>query len=236
MPARFAVLVGLLSGVPASGGERYYATFFGSQSVPRRAPLTHTFVAIMRVSDTPVGRSVAVRSISWLPATLVIRDLRFRPEPGVNLPLPETLALVRGQGQRVSVWGPYEIPPEVHARLTAQADRVDSGYYQYQAIDDIRRAPDVVDCIHAVTDADPRFGRGHYPLSRFGESATHRIVQQFFARGLILNRDSDNGGLLSLLGVASEEVVRRDYRDAPLPRFDPFWRLRGRWLPTRWDR
>ena len=94
----------------------------------------------------------------------------------------------------------------------------------------------MVDCIHAVTDADPVFDRERYPLVRFGESATHRVAQQFVQRGLILDRGSDDGWLLARVGVPLGKVVRRDFRP-PLTSvaLDPGWRLRGTLLPTRYD-
>ena len=237
MPARLALAIILSLAAPAAAEERYYVTFFGSQSTPRVARGTHTFVAVSRVAASAVGPVVDTRVISWLPATLAIKPLRFRPEPGVNLPLDRTLDYVRGNGERVSVWGPYRVLPEPYHRLIAQADLVDSGYYQYQAIDSIRPAPDVVDCIHAVTDADPSFGRYYYPLLRFGDSATHRVVQQFFERDLILDRHVDQGWLLPRLGVPPGEVARRDFRGSlVIPGLDPGWRLRGTLLPTRWGR
>ena len=95
-------------------GERYYLLLFGSESVPKRAVLTHTWGTVVRVPSPPADGSppaVEAHTISWMPETFVIRPFRFSVEAGVNLDLPATVRFVSGQGQRVTLFGPHEIRP-----------------------------------------------------------------------------------------------------------------------------
>ena len=195
---------------PAAAGDRHYVIPFGSQSVPKLPQFTHTWLTTVRVPGDPAA-ALEVRTTSWLPAKLVIRDAKLRPEPGVNLTLADTLAFAAKTNQRVSVWGPYEVLPGTYANAVRQWDKVESGFYQYLAVDGLRRDPAVADCIHAVTDADPEFGRRHYPLRRFGESATRYVAGQFYSRRLVIDDDRDHGWLLAKLGVPAD-VVRRTVR------------------------
>src|SRR6516162_290722 len=72
----------------ASPGERCYALIFASQTVPRRPAEAHT--------------------ISWVPATLDIQPLCLCVEQGVNLNLYDAIRYAQSNGERVSMWGPYE--------------------------------------------------------------------------------------------------------------------------------
>lgn len=230
MPPRLVVLLAAAVLVIGPGrgaaADRYFVVVFGSQSMPKVPQQTHTFLTGFRV---PAGQTAPadVFTISWLPATLVIRDLRLHPEPGVNLTLDQTLQLVTAQRQRVSLWGPYEVPPAVFGQFYRQYLRVAGGNYLYQAVDNINPNPRVVDCIHAVSDADPLFGRGHYPLVRFGTPASHHIVRQFFERNEVIDPAADHGGYLTALGVTAYPVIRREFRDIPGGRAPDWgWRLR----------
>ncbi len=72
----------------AAPGERFYVLVFASQSVPRTPAYAHTWATVVRAVDRPGGRPAPeAHTISWLPATLDIRPLRPRVEPGVNLGL-----------------------------------------------------------------------------------------------------------------------------------------------------
>ncbi len=236
MPARWlAALFALaVAAAPGHAGERYFVVLFGSQSPPRLTFVAHTFATAVKVTDdlaAPGGVSVDAKTISWLPATLVIRGLHLRPEPGVNLSLADSLKYAADTGQRMTAWGPYEIPPDSYGRLVRQYDRVAGGFYQYQAVDSLNPDPRVANCIHAVTDTDPRFGRGRYPLLRVGDSATHHIVRQFFQRDRIIDPAADHGWLLGRLGVPGD-VVRHEFVAAPGgPGLDLGWRVRPP-LPT----
>src|SRR5438067_13109019 len=94
--AIFGVISALAPG-PARGAERYYAMIFGSQSSPKQLRYTHTWATFIRAvgeGDDPNGYQVHLHTISWLPASYVIRVLSPVPEEGVNLDLYATLDAV----------------------------------------------------------------------------------------------------------------------------------------------
>src|SRR6516162_9703573 len=96
---RAAVVMAIAALTPGSaqGGERYYVMIFGSQSSPKLLRYTHTWATFIRVvgeGDDPRGYQVYPHTISWLPASLVVRVLSPVPEQGVNLELYATLDVV----------------------------------------------------------------------------------------------------------------------------------------------
>ena len=71
-------------------------------------------VKVSNVEMPPDQWKYQIDTISWFPATLVVHTFRLRPEPGVNLTLNDTLAVVQNQRQHVSVWGPFEVPEFIY--------------------------------------------------------------------------------------------------------------------------
>src|SRR4051794_40050984 len=155
----------------ARGGERYHLMIFGSQSSPKLLRYTHTWATFIRVvgeGDDPRGYQVYQHTISWLPASLDVRTFAPLPEKGVNLDLYATLAAVLKNGEGVTMWGPFEMRPEIYERSLQIKAILDSGVAEYRAISTSQNLL-VSDCIHAVASVDPVFGRGHYPLIRVGK-------------------------------------------------------------------
>jgi hypothetical protein len=186
--ARVAVVMAIAALTPGSvqGGERYYAMIFGSQSSPKLLRYTHTWATFIRVvgeGDDPRSYQVYQHSISWLPASGVIRVLSPVPEQGVNLDLHATLDAVARDGESVTMWGPFEMRPEIYERSLRIKAILDSGAAQYRAISTPRDLL-VSDCIHAVAAIDPVFGRGHYPLIRIGKPASRFIARQVMTRSV----------------------------------------------------
>src|SRR6516164_5359389 len=112
--ARAAVVMAIAVLIPGSaqGGERYYAMIFGSQSSPKLLRYTHTWATFIRVvgeGDDPLGYQVYQHTISWLPASLVVRVLSPVPEQGANLDLYATLDVVLKDRESVTMWGPFEM-------------------------------------------------------------------------------------------------------------------------------
>src|SRR3954466_2684794 len=70
-------------------GEHFYVLVFASQSTPKRPAYAHSFATVVHTAAKCPGEEAVLEhhTISWLPATLVIRPLYFHPEPGVNLGL-----------------------------------------------------------------------------------------------------------------------------------------------------
>ncbi len=105
------------------------------------------------------------------------------PEPGVNLDLENTLQAVSRNGESVTMWGPFQILPQVYERSLRVKAILDSGSAEYRAISTPRNLL-VSDCIHAVAAVDPVFGRGHYPLIRVGKPASRYIARQVVNRSV----------------------------------------------------
>jgi hypothetical protein len=191
-------------------GEHYYVAVFGSESTPKVPRYTHTWATFVYLREPPEC-AFEVHTISWMPATLDIHPWDFRPEPGVNLDLHFTIKMVLGHRERVSQWGPYECRPELYRRFLVQKAFMESGQVGYQCIDTVgeaARTGDACDCIHAISDADPQFGRYHYPLSRFGDEGSEHLVGRMMASGALLG-PQNHDWLNERLGLAGYPIVRR---------------------------
>lgn len=192
----------------ARGDDRYYAIVFGSQSHPKLLRLTHSWITFVRVSGEsadPNALWVGHHSISWLPATLDIKVWSPTPEPGVNLDVYQTLQFVKGQGQSVTAWGPFQITPEVYQKSLDVMATLESGRAQYRAISG-RRNLLIADCIHAVAAIDPEFGRDHYPLIRVGKPASRHIAREMVLRGHFDQKQVDAPWLIPRLGLDSRGI------------------------------
>jgi hypothetical protein len=223
--------------VAAAPGERYFILVFGSQSTPKRPKYTHSWATVVKVAgcEGPGASAVEEQTISWLPASLDIRPGSFRVEPGANFALHFTIEEVLRHGERVSVWGPYEVGPGLAYRFQVQKGFLESGRVGYQCIDSIGEAARTgagCDCIHAVTDMDPLFDRNQYPLAYFGDSASLNIVRQLHTRPIILCPEADHGWLLPLLGLDQYPIERRSYCGRTVPytpeNFERYLRRHGR--------
>jgi hypothetical protein len=187
-----AAVILCLSASSARANERYYVLIFGSQSHPKLLKYTHTWATFVRaVGDEfdPDRCMLYQHTISWLPRTLNVRVWSPCPEPGVNLDLYQTLRVVAARNERVTLWGPFVITPEIYARSLRIYAIVNSGIVRYRAISTGSNLL-VSDCIHAVAAVDPLFGREHYPLIRIGDPASRFIAREIVVRS-IENRGID---------------------------------------------
>jgi hypothetical protein len=206
----------------AAPGERFLIIVFGSQSVPKRAKFTHTWATMVRVTgaDTDAPAIAEEVTISWMPATLDIRPLAMRPEPGTNLSLHDTFRDVLRHDERVSVWGPYEVSPGFFYRFKVQKEFLESGQIGYQCVDTIGEAARQGNgccCIHAITDMDPIFDRGGYPLIMYGEAASGHIVHELHTRPILIDPHREHPRLLTALGLDQYPLVRRTYTGRSVP-------------------
>ena len=210
---------------PPPPNERYYLLLFGSQTTPKLARYTHSWGTVVKATCVPgqARPALEIHTISWMPATLEIRPLRFQVEPGVNLTLERTLEYVLDNNERVSMWGPYEIWHGMYHRFVTQESFLTSGRISYQCIDTVgeaARCGNGSDCIHAMTDMDPFFDRQEYPLSRFGEAATAHVVRQIMTRPIAINPSCPHDWLIGCLGLDHYPIIRRSYRGPVVP-FSP---------------
>jgi hypothetical protein len=183
--------------------EFYYVMIFGSQSHPKLLQYTHTWATFIRaVGEGPDASNYALyhHTISWLPQSLDVRTWSILPEPGVNLDLYQTLDVVYHERERVTMWGPFRILPQVYERSLGVKNILDSGAAEYRAIS-TRRNLLVSDCIHAVAAVDPVFGRGHYPLIRIGKPASRFIARQGMTRSAFDQWEADNSWIIPRMAL-----------------------------------
>jgi hypothetical protein len=191
-------------------GERFYMLVFSSQSIPKLPRYTHTWASVVRVKDRGPNQPPEIehQTISWLPSTLQVRTWDLRVELGVNLDLHHSVDEMCAQRQRVALWGPYEIRPDLYRSFLAQKAFLESGRLGYQAIDILGEAGtngNGTNCVHALTDSDERFGR---PLLGSGESTTESIVKHLADHGAFIDPDRTHVWLISALGLKRYPIIR----------------------------
>lgn len=170
---------------PTPDGSRYYVMFFGADAGRFRPARTHTWATYVRATPTADG-SVVVEplTISWLPADGSIDSLRpFRPEPGVNLSLHQSLQYAADGGARVAMWGPYETGAPRYHLAARQVGLLESGAIAYRAVDSFGHRPGVDHCVHAITGADPVLAGRRQPVWRIGRRGTADLVAQYVQAG-----------------------------------------------------
>lgn len=194
----------ILIAAPATAGDRYYSILFGSQSDPKRAKHSHTFGCVIKATGEGCDRdqyALEVYTISWMPADMQINTLRFIPEAGKNLSLRDTIAWTQDTNQNVAYWGPFELYPKSFYRVMARINDLESGRVKYQCIDPLLRTQRITDCIHAISDIDPKRGRFRYPLIRFGKAATEHIVHEILKHGANKNPCCDHSWVARRMGL-----------------------------------
>lgn len=211
-----------LRALPTPPGERYYIIVFGSQSQPKVPKYTHSWATMVRATDGPAGAapSLDIQTISWMPATLSIRAVSPRIEPGTNLDLHTTIREMLKHDETIAMWGPYEVPHSNYLRFQVQKKFMESGVVGYQCMDSFGEAARTglgCDCIHAITDMDPLYDRSRYPLSFFGHGASRHIVTQLMRRGVIVDAPQTHDWLIPPLGLNEYPICRETYRGKVVP-------------------
>jgi hypothetical protein len=213
----------------AQAGEEYYLLMFGSQRVPANPNYSHTFTTFVRAtwagdSPCPVNPVLEIHTISWLPANLKIRTGALSPECGHNFDLHETLDVANATRQRVSLWGPYRIQPELYERALARKAELESGRVLYKANDMGYRSNRVSNCIHAVSSIveGPKL---RIASPGWGESASYFVLLELEPMVLSRNSVPEIG---SALDLDRYPIIYRDWRN-PLSSaaFGPFFRAFG---------
>src|SRR5690606_15226789 len=179
---------------------KYYLMIFGSQLAEPEPEYSHswgTFVKVTYHPDQPVPQMESF-TISWLPRSLVIRVWALTAEPGVNLDLHSTMRYVLDNGERVSMWGPYEVDEELFVLAADQLDLLNSGQVRYKAVDLGRLSNRVNNCIHSLT-AVVRGVEPHVIIPAWGETASYVVVRHY--RPWILDLDHEHYWVSSALGL-----------------------------------
>jgi hypothetical protein len=191
-------------------GERYYMTLFGTQSIPFQIRYTHTWATYVRTVVTPAGEfPAAINTVSWMPASLRIRPLALRPDPGVNLNLAETFAWVRSFNGAVSSWGPYEINAELYGRLVARKEQLDTGEIQYRAIGALSRRSEISNCGQSFARSSPQVGRRLQPTPNPGENGTSILALRYERLGAFIGGPVTHDWILCAIGADKFQFVRR---------------------------
>jgi hypothetical protein len=216
------------SGEPPPPGERFFVLVWAAQRSVRLPRSSHTWVTVVRAAVPCPGRAeiLEAHTISWLPATLDIRVLACRPEPGVNLTLDETLSFAAYNGARVSLWGPFECRASFYRRFLVQKQFLETSGIGYHAVDNLgeaARTGDACCCIHGVTDTDPEFGRANYPLIWYGDSASEHVANRLREDATILNPETEHDEVFAAMGLEGRAIRRRHFDDRliDLPRIQP---------------
>lgn len=185
----------------AHAEEFHYVVIFGSQSHPKLLRYTHTWATFVRAvgqGTDPANYRLEHHTISWLPATLDVRVWAISPEPGVNLDHEASIQYALRNNESITAWGPFRISPLVYTRSLEVRSRLDSGQVRYRAISGPLDLS-ISDCIHAVAEVDPVFGRDHYPLIRIGKPASRYLSRQIMTRSPFEQAANDNAWLISPL-------------------------------------
>jgi hypothetical protein len=196
--------------------ERYFVIIFGAQRVPNCPKYSHSFATFVRVTgEGPCLANCRIEShtISWLPETLDIHVFRPWSEPGVNLDLPGTLKLMVCQGDRISMWGPYQIEKELYERALCQIARLESGEVRYEALDAAHPTAKVSNCIHAISDLARAKHRLRVASPGYGEVASYHVTKRLSP--WFIDPAVVHDWVGSCLGLDCYPIIHRDLNEKP---------------------
>lgn len=211
-----AALLVLLSVREGRAGEAYYLLMFGTQRAAYTPDSAHCFATFVRArwdgDGPPKDARLEQRTISWLPANQVVR-LFALPEQGKNFDLHSTLKYDQRNGERVSLWGPYEIQADLYERAARQIALLESGQVRYKCTDFGYRSDRVSNCIHAVSS----IVEGHrlrIAVPGYGEVASYAILKRMSP--WLVDEGRVHSWVARELGLDDYPVVRRDLETSPL--------------------
>ncbi len=199
--------------------DAYFLLMFASQQTPPYPNHSHTFATFVRVrydGAQPCHPVMEAYTISWLPANLKIRDAALLPEPGHNFGLLESLQVAAEDHQRTSLWGPYQIDPDLYNRALQQIQLLQSGQVRYKAVDTGWSTDRVSNCIHAVSS----IAEGHRlrVLSPgWGETASFAVLRRF--QPWIIDQDRKHPWVASALQLDGYPIIYRDFEQPRSARF-----------------
>jgi hypothetical protein len=211
-------------------GEAYYVLMFGSQRVPNDPDYSHIFATFVRATwpggePCPGPPRLEAHTISWLPRNLEVRTLALLPECGHNFELHETLRYALGNGERVSLWGPYRVAPELYAQALQQIGPLESGEVLYKANDTLNPSDRVRNCIHALSAVVGRPGLW-VASPGWGETASYAVLRRYLP--WVIDCDHTQPWVGSALGLDAYPLI---YRGLEPPRsgaiVGPLYRLAG---------
>jgi hypothetical protein len=196
----------------AAATECYFLMVFGSQRpAANLPPHTHSFATFIKaVGEGPNPERYALQTwtISWMPASLKIEFFRLTSDCGINLSLEGTLRWAAEDGQRTSMWGPYQVDKELFDRALGQIAHLQSGTVAYKLVDAARHTDRVSNCIHAVSNLSTDNSRMRCGPPGWGESASYLIVLHFMP--WIIDCRQTHAWILQRMGLECYPLVHRD--------------------------
>ncbi len=133
--------------VQISKTEKYYFAVMSWESQPYDPLKTHTFATVIHMKDGKAEQT----TLSWFPATEVVRPVQILPEKGTNLSLEKSLEFATQNKLRVSLWGPFEVSEKFYDSFKLHVGKFDRGEVAYRPCSGIAVNKDsVFDCAHAV--------------------------------------------------------------------------------------
>lgn len=210
--AAFISLVALMSPAAAKAEDLYFMTVYGAQRPIINLPqYTHTWATFVRLSGPgpdPRAYTAQAITISWMPATLVIRPLSLRPEKGVNLTLEKTVAWCEESRMEIAQFGPYQIKPELFNLAFRRYAVLESGEMTYLASDlfSAKWLGETTNCIYAVLDIDgrdPAFRPLTLGFGFIGSAFVARRLSQY-----IVDRNQTHSWVTEMIGAKYYRPVR----------------------------
>lgn len=202
---------------PTAIGETFYVLIYGSQrpvvDVPRYTHSWGTFVRVVGDPCHPETCAVEAFTISWLAVSGEVRVYALKPECGRNWGLEETFDLMLHEGERVSLWGPYQIQRSLYEEALRQKAHLESGAVRYKANDTGYETNQVSNCIHSLSDLAVGQDRLRIGSPGWGEMASYLITRMFLP--WIVNPDQTHDWLIPAVGVDKYPLVRRDLENNP---------------------
>jgi hypothetical protein len=165
-----------------------------------------------------------VQTISWLPANGIVRTYACCPECGDNYELHRTIRWALDGDERVSLWGPFRIQPELYYLAVKQGNLLNSGQVRYKAVDTFYSSDRVSNCIHACSTVVDG-GRLRIASPGWGEVASFAILERYDP--YINDHCSLHYWVSSALGLDQYPIIYRDWRCPNSGLFGPFYRVLG---------
>ncbi|MBY0369912.1 hypothetical protein K2X33_04445 [bacterium] len=169
--AFFLLLAGTANAAAQRLDDRYFMVVFGYEGPGNRAVDSHTFASFYSGDALMRRQTRNPATISWLPATGVVRPIRR--EAGRNFSLEETLAIARERGYEVRAYGPYEITRDLYRRALDRIDYLNSGRVDYRMTAAGLFMPNVLNCISAVSGVLGPLNTG----TLWGFAASQKVTQ-----------------------------------------------------------
>jgi hypothetical protein len=180
---------------------QYFMVVFAAQK-GNRPKYAHTFATFIK-QKAGDDSELELATLSWI-GTRTTWNLFGNAQPGRNLTLEATLQRCQDRGQQVSMWGPYQIKPELYERAVAQKAKLEAGEIFWQALDyQSRRNGTASNCIHVICDLCLENGMLATGSAR-GESASAMVVKHL--SHFIIESGRKQVELCDALGLTSHSI------------------------------